>query len=620
MSENRGDTVPSRMAAWYESLKRMRTFFRKTGLRPFHFVPPVVLALVAALCEGAGLALLVPVTQGVITGNFDFIQKYPLLRDVMLWVNKGQGFSGIHMDVVLLIAMVFVAMLAKNLFNYWSTLAAARRMVRFSNDLRKVIFGRLMTFGAGYFHKKSIGHLHQVLVSFVQMLAREFSEIQQCVYLGATLVIYLGIMAWISRSMTLFAVIAFPLLYLALHRLIQKLKRSSSSYSKQFMELSKKIANSLSCIPLVKACSFEPREFAWFTFASDRVADCEYRMEKKRLLVQPLQETILLLVILALVAGMAFVTVVSPSESRVAGFLVFFVVLRRAAYSFGVFNRIQAALAVMKGPITEIEEVLSDDEKYYVADGEKKLVSFKEGIEVRELSFSFASETRGILEDVCLTFPKGKSVALVGPTGSGKTTLVHLLMRLYETPASTVYLDGTDIREYNLASLHEKMALISQESYLFNASLRINLVYGLKREVSDREIEATLEQARLTELITHQAAGLDAEIGERGIKLSGGEKQRLSIARAILRRPEILILDEATSSLDAVTEKQIQEALDAVIRGRTAIIVAHRLSTIRNADKIVVLDNGRILEQGTLEELLARKGKFYELWEAQKFF
>lgn len=607
-------------AKWYEKIKRIKGFFHKTQLHPIHFIPPVALSLVAALFEGVGFALLVPVTQGVITGNFDFLQKNALLQNATLFFRKWQGPWGVHMDVAFLVAMIFFVMLAKNIFNYLSMLAAARRMARFSNTLRKVIFGRFLGFGTGYFHKKSIGHLHQTLVFFVQMLAREFSEIQQCVYLGSTLLIYLCIMIRISRSMTLFSVIAFPLLYLALHGLIQKLKKSSASYSGQFMELSKKIANSLSCIPLVKACSFESKEFKWFAFASDRVADCEFRVEKKRLLIQPLQEVILLIVILVLVAMMAFVATVSPAKDRVAGFLVFFVVLRRAANSFGVFSRVQAALAMMKGPLNEIEEVLDDREKYYVADGEKKLVSFKENLKVQGLTFSFAAESRDILEDIHLTVPKGKRVALVGSTGAGKTTLVHLLMRLYETPPGTIYLDGTDIREYQIASLHEKMALISQETYLFNAPLRINLVYGLQREVSDEEISAVLEQARLTELIAHQAEGVDAEIGERGIKLSGGEKQRLSIARAILRRPEILILDEATSSLDTVTERQIQEALDLVIRGRTAIIIAHRLTTIKNADKIAVIDDGRIVEEGTLDELLARRGKFHQLWEAQKFF
>ena len=611
---------PFKNAKWYEALRKAKRFFRKTGLHPVHFVPPVILSLVAALFEGLGFALLVPATQGVITGNFDFLQKIPPFQNASFFSMKWRGLWGSHADAALLVAMIFLAMLAKNAFNYLSMLAAAKRMVRFSNNLRKVIFSRFLGFGTGYFHKKSIGHMHQALVSFVQMLAREFSEIQQCVYLGSTLLIYLYIMFQISRSMTLFSAIAFPLFYLALHGLIQKLKKSSTSFSKQFMELSKKIANSLSCIPLVKACSFEPNEFKWFVFASDRVADCEFRVEKKKLLIQPLQEIILLIVILVLVATMAFVAVVSPAKDRVAGFLVFFVVLRRAAGSFGVFNRIQAALALMKGPLGVIEEVLNDHEKYYVVDGGKKFVDFKEGLVVRGLSFSFSPDSRSILNDVHLFVPKGKRVALVGPTGAGKTTLVHLLMRLYETPPNMIFLDGTDIREYQIASLHEKMALISQETYLFNAPLRINLIYGLHREVADEEIAEALEQARLMELIAHQAEGLDAEIGERGIKLSGGEKQRLSIARAILRRPEILILDEATSSLDAVTERQIQEALDVVIRERTAIIIAHRLSTIKNADKIVVIDNGQITEEGALDELLAKRGKFHQLWEAQKFF
>ena len=337
-------------AKCYKDLRRAKMFFHETQLRVIHFIPPVVLSLLAALFEGAGFALLVPVAQGVITGDFNFLQKYSFLQNAVLSIRRWTWTRGLHMDVIFLSAMVFFAMFAKSVFNYLARLTANFRMVRFSNDLRKVLFSRFLEFGVSYFHKKSIGHLQQVLVSFVQMVGIGFTEIQECIYIGVTLLIYLEIMFWLSRSLTLFTVIIFPLLFFVSHSLIQKLKRSSAAYSKQLMELSKKIANSLSCVPLVKACSFEPQEFEWFSFASDRVADCQYQVEKKRLLVQPLQEIILLIVILVLVAGMSFIAAVSPAKDRVAGFLVFFVVLRRAAASFGVFNRIQAALAGMRGP------------------------------------------------------------------------------------------------------------------------------------------------------------------------------------------------------------------------------------------------------------------------------
>jgi ABC-type multidrug transport system fused ATPase/permease subunit len=208
--------------------------------------------------------------------------------------------------------------------------------------------------------------------------------------------------------------------------------------------------------------------------------------------------------------------------------------------------------------------------------------------------------------------------AVVGPTGSGKSTLIHLLMRFYDCPEGTIFIDGKDIREFSLDSLLRHMALVSQETLLLHDSLRNNIAYGLK-DVPDGAVEKAVEQARLSGLIDKLPEGLDTLIGDRGMKLSGGEKQRVSIARALLKGSEILILDEATSSLDSQTEQLIQEAIDEAIHGRTAIVIAHRLSTIKNADNIVVLNDGIIKEQGSLEDLLKQEGLFKQLWDQQKF-
>jgi len=191
-------------------------------------------------------------------------------------------------------------------------------------------------------------------------------------------------------------------------------------------------------------------------------------------------------------------------------------------------------------------------------------------------------------------------------------------MRYYDCPPGTIILDDKDIRDFSLPSLLDHIALVSQETFLFNESLRYNITYGLA-EVSEEQLQDTVERARLSEFVQSLPKGLDTLIGDRGVQLSGGEKQRVSIARALLKGAEILILDEATSSLDTKTEKLIQEAIDEAVRGRTTIVIAHRLSTIQHADHIVVIEQGRCLEQGALEELLAKKGTFYELWEEQKF-
>jgi len=198
--------------------------------------------------------------------------------------------------------------------------------------------------------------------------------------------------------------------------------------------------------------------------------------------------------------------------------------------------------------------------------------------------------------------------------------LINLILCFYECPPSSIFVDDCDIKEFTAKSLRKHTALVSQETLLFNDSLRANIVYGLHRDVSEEEFIEISKKARLYDFIMSLPDKLDTLIGDRGVMLSGGEKQRVSIARALLKKAEILILDEATSSLDTHTERLIQEAIDEAVKGRTTIVIAHRLSTIRNADKIIVIGNGRVAEEGSLNELLAKKGKFYEYWEEQKFF
>ena len=231
------------------------------------------------------------------------------------------------------------------------------------------------------------------------------------------------------------------------------------------------------------------------------------------------------------------------------------------------------------------------------------------------VAFSYSPD-KPLLTDIDFTVPAGKMYAIVGPSGSGKSTVVNLIPRLYDVVSGRVTVAGVDVRDFDLSYLREQIGVVTQDSYLFNGTIRENLLYA-KEDATPEEIEAACWIANLSEFIANQPEGLDTVVGNRGLKLSGGEKQRLSIARVILKDPKILILDEATSALDSITENAIQEALEALMEGRTSIVIAHRLSTILKADRILVVKDGVIAESGTHEELLAREGTYRELYETQ---
>ncbi len=598
-------------------IKLLQKFFRKAGINPFSLLIPTVLGLAAAFFEGVSLGLLIPTIKGIIEGNPGFVRNLPLLGNLVAFLPHEieKRNSPIF---ILLISLVFLAAVLKNVFQYLSAIGVSYQVNRFANKLRKLIYERYLSYGKLFFDEHNVGHLHQILTGHTALIAGNMQTLNSSVFSFFTLIAYLIILFTISWPLTLLVIFLTPFLHYSVNWLIQKIRKTSEVYTGSSSNLAKNISNVLSCIPLIKAYTHEVEERKWFDHASNQVEKFQFSMDKKQMLIGPIQEIILLAMVLLLVGVIAFFFVYEKS-GEIAGYLVFFVILRRSMNTLGVFSQIQASLAVVRGPVSEIVKIFEEKESYVMQDGAIEFKGLKKGIQFNHLSFSYP---RGIqpLRDVSFSIEKAKMTAIVGPSGAGKTTLINLVMRFYDSPAGAIKLDDADIREFNLKSLRAKMALVSQETLLFNASFRENLKYGLNGKVSDDAMEAAVKKARLYDLIVKLPQGYDNEIGDRGVKLSGGEKQRLSIARAILKEPEILILDEATSALDTQTEKLIQEAIDDAVKGRTAIVIAHRLSTIKHADKIVVIEDGRFIEEGSLNELLERKGRFLRYWEAQKFY
>ena len=519
---------------------------------------------------------------------------------------------------LLLIGLIFLTAVSKNIFQYLSALGVSYRMNRFANELRKLIYERYLSYGKLFFDDHNMGHLHQILTGHTTMIAQQFQVLNSVLYSFFTLIAYFVLMCSISPPLTLLAIILSPTLQGSVNWLIRKIRKTSEGYAASYSHLARSISNILTCIPLMKAYTCEGEEKKRFAQASDQVERFQFSMDKKNMLIGPIHEIILLSMVLLLVGLIAFFFVYEKS-GEIAGYMVFFVILRRAMVTLGAFSQIYSSFASIQGPAKEIMKIFEEAEQYVVPEGPREFPGLKREIRFHRLRYSYP---RGIeaLRDISFSIEGGKTTAIVGPSGAGKTTLINLVMRFYDSLPGTVFVDGEDTRSFTLKSLRSKLALVSQETLLFNASFRENLQYGLERKPTPKELESAVRSARLQDLISKLPGGYETEIGDRGVKLSGGEKQRLSIARAILKKAEILILDEATSALDTGTEILIQEAIDDAIQGRTAIVIAHRLSTIRHADKIVVLEEGRFVEEGSLSGLLEKKGRFSQYWEAQKFY
>jgi subfamily B ATP-binding cassette protein MsbA len=278
-------------------------------------------------------------------------------------------------------------------------------------------------------------------------------------------------------------------------------------------------------------------------------------------------------------------------------------------------NGTRAVISSLHGSAENIKELLRTDNKTYFKNGKIEFSGLKRSIEFIDVDFGYDTKNL-VLKNITLSIERGKMTALVGASGAGKTTLADLIPRFYDPTQGKVLIDGIDLRQFEINSLRQKLAIVSQDTFIFNTSVRNNIVYG-KEGATEQEIQEAARLANALEFIQDMPEGFETQLGDRGVRLSGGQRQRIAIARALLRNPEILILDEATSALDSVSERLIQESIEKLSVGRTVIAIAHRLINIMRADKVVVLEQGEIVEQGTYNELLALRGKLWDYHQIQ---
>ncbi len=520
-------------------------------------------------------------------------------------------------DALILIgAILVIATLLKVGFTYLASfvLISLRNGIVF--DIRSLIYKKIIGLPLGYFSEERKGDIMARITSDVQEVENSIANSLDMMIKNPILIlVYLGVMIYMSWSLTLFVFIMLPLTGLIIGRIGKSLKKVSTKGQDKLGEILSIIEEDLSGLRIIKSFNAEKKAVARFQKENANYRSIMNRLMWRRHLAHPASEFLgTIVIVIVLWYGGTIILGGGKSSLTAAGFIgymVFFYSIINPAKAFSTaLYSIEKGLASMN----RIDHVLAAEITIKDRPGAKNIESFEKNISYRDVSFAY--DKTEVISNVSLDIKKGETIALVGSSGSGKTTIVDLLPRFWDITGGNIEVDGTDIRDLKLKSLRDLIGNVNQEPILFNDSIRNNIAFGVEN-ATEEEIVKAAKIANAHEFILGTENGYDTRIGDRGDKLSGGQKQRLSIARAILRNPPILILDEATSALDTESEKLVQEALVNLMKNRTSLVIAHRLSTIKNADMICVLENGKIVEQGTHEILLRQNGRYKHLHDMQ---
>jgi subfamily B ATP-binding cassette protein MsbA len=514
----------------------------------------------------------------------------------------------------LLSAILIASNMLSNLFRYLGSMTVETMRTRTLQRMRNEMFERTMSMHVGHFSDQRKGDIISKITSDVMVVQFCITNTLQVAFREPFLIIgYCVLMVNISWQLTLFSILYLPIVGFLIGAIVKRLRHPALRGQERMGDMVSVMEESLSGVKAIKSYNAFEYIRAKFRAINSEMSNILISMARKQQLASPMSEFLGITAIsVVLVFGGSLVQSGALMASGFVAYIAAFSQLTRPLRSFiDQFANINQGIAAGERIFTIMDARSTVQDK---ADA-VELKEFKDKIEFRAVGFSY-DESREILHNISFEVRKGETIALVGPSGGGKSTLSELIPRFYDAENGAIYIDGRPITDYTQESVRERMGIVSQESILFNDTIRNNIAMG-RTDVSDEQIVAAAKVANAHDFIMQCEQGYMTNIGDRGSKLSGGQRQRLSIARAVLRNPEILILDEATSALDTESEKLVQQALTSLLEGRTSVVIAHRLSTIHNADRIIVIDQGRIAEQGTHAELLERKGIYAHLIEMQ---
>lgn len=597
-----------------------------------HIVWNVIYNILYALFSTLSFIALIPMMQ-VLFDNAEKITQKPVFTNVWDIMNFGKDFlyyyiteltttNGPQYALMLVVALVITTFLFKNLFNYLASYHIMHLKNGVLRDLRTTMYNKIIELPISYYSQKRKGDVMARMLGDVNEVQNSFFSILELVVKEPlTIVFAIVTMFSISVKLTLFVFVFIPISGFIISRIGKNLKSKSVRAQNESGYLISIVEESLGGLKVVKSYNAESTFKTRFNDSVNRLLKLSNSIGNKNNLASPMSEFMGIVVIAILLwYGGQMVLIEKAANGKAlldgAAFLAYMGLayniltpakaISKASYS--VKNGLAAAERVFE--VLEVENEITDKPDAIIK------TAFEDKISIENINFRYENEN--VLKNFSLEVPKGKTVALVGQSGSGKSTIANLLTRFYDVQEGTVKVDGINIKDMNMHSLRGLMGLVTQDSILFNDTIKNNILLG-KENATDEEIIAALKVANAYEFVKDLPNGIDTNIGDAGNKLSGGQKQRLSIARAVLKNPPIMILDEATSALDTESERLVQQALENMMQNRTSIVIAHRLSTIQKADKIVVMQKGEIVEHGTHDELLAKNGTYSKLVMMQSF-
>ena len=605
------------------------SIYRRMGQLLFHFWPYIFISSLAAIVfvflNTASIWLTASLINNILA-DFDKIVQaqaewagkagLTLNEKLKYWTNvlilRETPLESLKILCLSILTVFFI----KNIFLYIKNILLRIVELKLVKEIRDRLYIHIQTLSLGYFNRQHSGTITSIVMNDVEQLQTALAVVFQRLFVEPiNILTFVALLFIISWKLALIAIIIIPLAGIAIFSIGRSIRRKSRRTQAKIAEIMQILTETVTSIRIVKAFVNEKEEVKNFTRESKHYFKLLLKRARLDLIAGPTTETfgVIIGVVLLWYGGMEVLAQKGVSaEDFIRFILILFSILGPIKQLSNVNLKIQIGAASAErifGLLDTPPEIVEDPDPV-------ELDVFNNAIEFDQIHFEYSDADERVLDGVSFTIKKGEIVALVGPSGSGKSTIADLIPRFFDVSKGTLRIDGNNVQKISFSSLRGSMGIVTQEVILFNDTIRKNIAYG-QSDVTEEAIQKAAEAANALEFIKQTPDGFDTLIGERGVNLSGGQKQRLAIARALLKNPPILILDEATSALDTESEKMVQKAIEVLMKDRTVLVIAHRLSTVQNADKIVVLDKGKILEVGSHNELYEKGGLYRRLYDIQ---